>query len=352
MLSNQDQSSAESGPSSGLWRAPVWESPARLGWQVRYSDVVFTEPPYAVVQVTPVFPGCHPDLFERGIVWDPFALLEAARRPGGHQVLTADCGYAPDVYIEELVQVSHPDVDTIVWELDLQGLRPALDVAVTGGAQDGFVRLVFARDAFEADLRALLGEVQTRARAPVPLDELAQAYDWDAMGWGQAARAHLAVGEFEPDLKGRALEGLLALDVGAAWPREPVWPPGTVVAFGYFEGVTGHTLLRVNGLPPEPAWPGWFFPRWEAMNAFRRWVNWTVREFSGPASLQPIGRDAHRANLRFLRHEADSKACHDAGRRLAQVLQATLHEGCTAPGVTVRYVECPLAAGGLPEARP
>jgi len=38
--------------------------------------------------------------------------------------------------------------------------------------------------------------------------------------------------------------------------------------------------------------------------------------------------------------------------RLAQVLQATLREGRTAPGVTVAYVECPLAAGALPEITP
>lgn len=345
MLSNQDQSDADGMP----WREPVWQAPARLGWQVRYTDVVFADPAYALMQATPVFAGCHPKLFERGIVWDPLVLLKAARKPGAHYVLTADCGYGPDAYIEEAVLVSHPDAHTIVWELDLQGLRPALDEAVTGAAPDGFVRLVFERESFEADLRALLRELQARAAAPVPIGELTQTFDWAATGLDQATLAKLPVGELEPDVNGLALETLQALDADAAWQREPVWPAGTVVEFGYFEGALGHDLIRIDGELLRSGWPGWFFPRWEALHAFRTWVQWTTREASWPPAARAANGTARRANLRFLRQEADRAACHAAGRRLAEVMQACLAEGDTAPGVVVRYVACPLAAGSLPE---
>ena len=347
MLSNQDQSGARSVP----WREPVWQAPARLGWRVRYTEVVFADPAYALMQATPVFPGCHPKVFERGIVWDPLALLEAARRPGGHDVLTADCGYAPDVHIEDAVRVSHPDAHTIVWELDLNGLRPALDEAVTGDAEDGFIRLVFEREAFEADLRALLRELQAKAAAPVPLEELTQAYDWGVTGLDQATLANLPVGEFEPDSNGLALETLQALDPDAVWPREPIWPAGTLVEFGYFEGASGHELMRINGEVLRPGWPGWFFPRWEALHAFRIWVQWTTCEVSWPPAAHAANWTAHRANLRFLRQEADRAPCHAAGRRLAEVMQACLTEGDTAPEVAVRYVECPLAADAVPQGK-
>ncbi len=54
------------------------------------------------------------DWVERSIVWDIFALIDSINRPGAYQVLTADCGYAPDVYIEERALVSHPDNNTMV----------------------------------------------------------------------------------------------------------------------------------------------------------------------------------------------------------------------------------------------
>ena len=49
------------------------------------------------------------------------------------------------------------------------------------------------------------------------------------------------------------------------------------------------------------------------------------------------------ANRFFLLHEADRARCHAAGRHLAEVVQRGYAEGETAPGVMVRYVECPLA---------
>ncbi len=292
------------------WRAPVWQATARLRWQAGCRAVEPADAPQALMRVTPVFPGCHPALFERGIVWDPAALREAARRPGGHQVLVVG-GHGPERRIEDSVRVSHPDARTIVWELDLQRLGVALDEAVAGTAQDGFIRLLFDRNTYEADLRVLWREVQAHDGAPVPGDE-----------------------------------GLIA------WPREPVWPANTRVEFGYFEDAAGPALMRVNGKLERATWPGWNFPRWEAMHAFRRWLDWTALDASWPPKPQASGRDGRCASLRYLRQEADRTPCHDAGRRLARVLQTCLNEAATAPGVTVNYVECPLAAGPVAQAGP
>jgi len=292
------------------WRAPVWQAPARLGWEWRRDHTERSDAPQALMRVTPVFPGCHPALFERGIVWDPAALREAARRAGGHQVLVVG-GHGPERRIEDSVRVSHPDARTIVWELDLQRLGVALDEAVAGTAQDGFIRLLFDRNTYEADLRELWREVQAHVGAPVPGDD-----------------------------------GLIA------WPREPVWPANTRVEFGYFEDAAGPALMRVNGKLERATWPGWNFPRWEAMHAFRRWLDWTALDASWPPKPQASGRDGRCASLRYLRQEADRTPCHDAGRRLARVLQTCLNEAATAPGVTVTYVECPLAAGPVAQAGP
>lgn len=290
------------------WRAPVWQAPARLGWEWRRDHTERSDAPQALMRVTPVFPGCHPALFERGIVWDPAALREAARRPGGHQVLVVG-GHGAERRIEDSVRVSHPDARTIVWELDLQRLGVALDEAVAGTAQDGFIRLLFDRNTYEADLRELLHEVQAHDGAPVPGDD-----------------------------------GLIA------WPREPVWPANTRVEFGYFEDAAGPALMRVNGKLERATWPGWNFPRWEAMHAFRRWLDWTALDASWPPKPQASGRDGRCASLRYLRQEADRTPCHDAGRRLARVLQTCLNEATTAPGVAVTYVECPLVAGPMAQA--
>ena len=292
------------------WRAPVWQAPARLGWEWRRDHTERSDAPQALMRVTPVFPGCHPALFERGIVWDPAALREAARRPGGHQVLVVR-GHGLETRIEDSVRVSHPDARTIVWELDLQRLGVALDESVAGSAQDGFVRLLFDRDTYEADLRELWREVKARDGAPVP--------------GGDAAAA-------------------------VAASREPVWPPNTRVEFGYFEDAAGPALMRVNGKLERATWPGWNFPRWEAMQAFRRWLDWTTLDASWPPKPQASGRGGRGTSLRYLRQEADRTPCHDAGRRLARVLQTCLNEAATAPGVTVNYVECPLVAAPVAQA--
>ena len=62
---------------------PVIVLAARIGWRIRFSEILFEDPPCQVLQAMPVFPGCSDKLTERGIVWDAFALVEAPKRAGG-----------------------------------------------------------------------------------------------------------------------------------------------------------------------------------------------------------------------------------------------------------------------------
>jgi hypothetical protein len=209
---------------------------SRIGWQIHYSEIIFCDPPCLVLQAIPEFAGGGNDLAERGIVWDVFALIESIKQPGAHQVLTADCGYAPDVYIEESVLVSHPDNNTVIWELDIAGLRPALDKTLTGD-HEGFVRLVFAREHYEADIRALLRALQQAGRDPIPVTMLDSCtHGLQRLLAGYPACDSLPVDELEPNIEGMALERLLELDADESWPRTPLRPAGTLIESGFFPG--------------------------------------------------------------------------------------------------------------------
>lgn len=198
---------------------PALTLPSRIGWQIHYSEIIFDDPPCLVLQAVPKFAGGGNDLAERGIVWDVFALIESIKQPGAHQVLTADCGYASDVYIEERVLISHPDHNTVVWELNIAGLRPALDKTLIGD-HEGFVRLVFVREQYEADIRALVRALQQAGRDPVPVTALdSRTHGLQRLLADYPACDSLPVDELEPDIKGMALERLLELDANEPWPR-------------------------------------------------------------------------------------------------------------------------------------
>ncbi len=201
---------------------PVLTLPSRIGWQIHYSEIIFDDPPYLVMQALPDFPGGADDWAERGIVWDVFALIDSIKRPGEYQVLTADCGYAPDVYIEERVLISHPDSNTVVWELDIAGLRPALDESLID-ANKGFVRLVFTREQYEADIRRLVKTLQQAGRGPVSVTALdSRTQGLNHLLANYSACDSLPVDELEPNVEGgMALERLLELDADEPWPRAP-----------------------------------------------------------------------------------------------------------------------------------
>lgn len=323
-------------------RSPVLSLVGRIGWAARFLEVIFDDPPYLVLQAIPVFPGCSDQLDKRGIVWDVFALMDSVIRPGAHQVLTCDCGYAPDADLHEAVLVSHPDEDTVVWELDIAGLRPALDAAFHNDTC-GFVRLVFARDEYEADIRALLRELQRYGSTPMATRDLAA----DVFGVEELRALYpgldwICADTLEPDTKGLALERLLELDAEAPWTREAIWPPGTLVEFGFFKLGDGHELIRLNGQLSCLTWPGWYFTRWEVLAAFKAWLFYVQRAFvlgRIDSFAEVVGK-----NEFVLLSEAGRLACHASGRRLAAIMQVSLDEGKTAPGVIVRYCECDLHA--------
>lgn len=316
---------------------PSVNMPARLGWHAEYTEVVYSDPPYLVLQAIPVFPRCSPLLAERGIVWDIFSLIDSAKQPGAHALLNSDCGYAPDSGLNESILVSHPDDRTIIWELDINGLRPALDDAMTDGI--GFVRLRFSREEYEADIRAMVRDLKERGEATVAVDAVKEICDLDYMRQAYPDAKSIQVGLFEPEMKGMELEKLLEIDPDAEFEREPIFPRGADVELGYFDKGDGHEFVIVNG-QVDRCWWGRYITRWQALAAFHSWLSFTC-----PGCVLPegISRPApEERNRRFLLRESDRAPCHEAGRHLARVMQNCVDEGDSAPGVTVRYRECPL----------
>lgn len=332
-------SSAASG--RGDYQPPAIELPGLIGWCSKYTGLVFADPPYLVLQATPVFSGCHQRLADRGVVWDPLELWESCARPGAHFLLTCTCGYAPDAGLEEAVLVSHPDARTVVWELDVPGLRPALDEARL--PRDGFVRLVFRREDYEARVSDMLRELRDWATRPNNPSDLLNVYGLEHLRTDYPNLQTVQVDALEPDVRGGALEDLLDLDIDSPRRRIPIWPRGTVIDLGFFEAGDGHELMAVDGEPLKATWPSMYFTRWEALAAFRSWLAMVHRTWSLPAGfVRSPGRN------RFVLLQASDRArCHAAGRRLAQVLAECWGEGETAPGVRVRYVERDLSVASV-----
>jgi hypothetical protein len=319
---------------------PFLERPARLGWRTRYAGICFADPPSVTLHATPVFPLCHPDLIARGIVWDSFSLLDSLARPGAYWMLTCTCGIAEDAGLTKPIFVSHPDRQRIVWELDLKGLAPALEDRLTG--TDGFLRLTFARDEYASDLRALIGELRERASNPVTIEALAETDGVEGLQEDYSHLASFQVEELEPGIDGMELERLLDLDPETLPAQAPLWPPGTLIEFGFFAVIYGHELMRVNGEVPRPSsWVPRYFTRWDAWVAFHQWLDLVQRGFWLGHHGCIVSPESEK-NRFFLLHEADRARCHAAGRHLAEVVQRGYAEGETAPGVMVRYVECPL----------
>ncbi|MGZ0018965.1 hypothetical protein [Nitrosomonas sp. wSCUT-2] len=331
---------------------PALTLPSRIGGQIHYSEIIFDDPPHLILQAVPDFAGSGNDLAGRGIVWDVFALIDSIKRPGGHQVLTADCGYAPDVYLEERVLISHPDSNTVVWELDIVGLHPALDKTLTGD-RVGYVRLEFAREQYEADIRALVKALQQAGRGPVSVTALdSRTHGLNHLLADYPACDSLPVDELEPNVEGgMALERLLELDADEPWPRTPLWPAGARIEFGFFPGKSGHELMRINGEYSGCRWPSHYFTSWKVIIAFRSWLSYAHRAYvfdpdrklPFATSLPRTGPITHGTDIDpndfVLLHASDRQRCHDAGRRFAAMFQASLQEGETAPDVTVRYCE-------------
>lgn len=194
---------------------------ARVGWRVRF-EVIFDTPPYLVMQAKPVFPGANSKPADPEIVWAVFALVEAAQQPGAYWLITCSCGYAFDAEIEQPVRVSHSDPETIIWEIDIPGLRPIL-AEQFAGVVEGFIRLVFARAEYEADVRNRPRELQACVRAPIAVAALADdVVHVTHLRREQPVLDRMPVEVFEPDGDGTEIEALRAFDIDAPWPHAVV----------------------------------------------------------------------------------------------------------------------------------
>ncbi len=281
---------------------PWLSAPARLGWELvktpNYFEPPEVKPDGQVLQFRPALQGGL-DLAGKfpDITLDLSALIESAQKPGGYFVINCSCGCADDAGIMEMIFVSHPDANTIFWELDLEGLKSAWEQESWIPDEPGFLRLTFRRDEYEADLRSMVVEVQ-QANAVLEVDEL-QPGDY------------------------RAVEAILNFNIAAPFTRQPVLPPGSELQFRF----EGSECCWLNGSPFRN-WPGRLFPRWRVNRAFKIWIGFVERGYASKDLY-------HKINYFYLLDEANRDACDAAGVALATALQAAFDEGATAPRVRV-----------------
>ncbi len=314
-------------------RAPVFEVPARLGWRLRHGEIMLDpDAPILTYSLTPIFSGCADKLALSDIVWNLWALMDSVRRPGAHDILTCVCGYPPDAHLEEAVLVSHPDDETVVWELDIQGLKPALAEVPTD--LEGFVRLVFRRPEYEADIRAMLREVRRVQGASLPVTDLVEVHGYGFLVEYHPEIRHVVADLFEPTVHGDDDGAAFArLDAEADWPREPLFPPGARVEIGFF----GDAFYMVDGRASH-VWIERWFTRWAVLDAYRQWDDPFVRAFALPRIYPGMKAPAGVARNEFvLLPGRDIETCHRAGEAFAAALQHAFLEGSTAPDVSVRY---------------
>lgn len=315
-------------------RAPIFEVPARLGWRLNYGDIIFyPDAPAVICSMTPIFPGCSDNLVARGIVWDIGALLASVRRPGAHHILNCECGYPPDAELNEAVLVSHPDDETVVWELDIKGLLPALDDWLS--VYEGFIRLIFSRQDYEADMRAMLREVQRTAQGNVAVSCLSGAYDHDYLVANYPKLEHIGVDYFEPTRHGDLdWEEWVEKGADGTWPRVPILPAGSRLEIGFF----GEHLYRLDG-QVQHDWLGRWFTRWTVLDAYRQWLEPVGRAFALPMLIPDMKASAGvDPNVFVLFPGQDAELCHRAGEAFAAALRRSFLEGATAPEVTVCYL--------------
>ena len=267
----------------------------RLGYRLAFRPVD-ADPPAQDVRLVPVFPEVRPDIGEATeIVWDLPQLCESIRRPGGYDVVNCACGLGDHSNLTSLAFVAHPDNDTVVWEIDIPGHRPALDERWQEAS--GFLRLMFLRADYEADIRAMLDAVVT------------------------AGTPELLIDEYEPGRGGCAWEHLQELAAANQWSRLPILRPGSVLEFQ----IMRNRFLLLDGKPGNMYAPR-LFTRWSVSAAFNRWTDFFL-----------MGRDLE---------ENQRGACDEAGEAFVAALRDSFAEGNVAPDVIVRYLTTarPVAA--------
>lgn len=296
--------------SDKLHLEPLLILPARLGWKLDrpfiYGDGGDKPPTEQMLKFLPALDcglylaGEHGD-----IVLDLKRLFDSVHRPGGYFLLTCECGIADDADIHELIFVQHLPPDKIVWELDIQGLRSALAKETWLTHQDGYVRLIFERSQYVADLRRMVVEVQ-QANKELELYEVAGSGDYGFV------------------------EELLAFDLDVPIVAEPVLPPESRLEFR----MEGHAVCWLDGKRLS-RWPTYLFPSWSVNQAFKKWIGFVHRGFAIKDSAQPL-----EANRFYLLDKQSRMACDAAGNELASMLQRSIDESGNSPQVTVSYSPC------------
>ncbi len=285
---------------------PLLALPARLGWEL-VSTPIFgsagsNQPSAQNIRFLPALDcGLYLAGEYQDIVLDLAALLESARKPGGYFLLNCECGYPDDADIHELIFVQHPTPDSIVWELDVQGLRSALSKETWLTHQNGYVRLIFERKQYETDLRRMVLEVKQ-------------------------AHASLELNEVAPNDYGFT-EFILTFDQDEPFVAEPILPPGSHLEFGF----EGSELCWING----NRWDGWptrLFPCWQVNQAFKAWVRFVQRGFAIKDGAQSL-----ETNHFYLLDENSRAACDMAGYALAEQLQACIARNVNQPEIVVSY---------------
>lgn len=262
---------------------------ARLGFRLAF-QTIHAEPPWQIARLIPEFPEVYPEIEEKtDIVWDLPQLCESIRKPGGYHMLNCSCGLSDHAGLKGLAFIAHPDDETVVWEIDIPDHRPALHERWEGDA--GFLRLIFNRAEYEADVRAMLAAVLSTGSPELPVEEYA------------------------PDNhRGEAYEWLQSRAAANDWSRQPVFPPGSVLEFR-----PGQWDVLLDGKPLREYTPR-LFTRWSVMQAHHRWTR----------------RYWHDGQYRI----DDPVACDEAGHEFVAALRESFEEGRTSPDTVVAYRPC------------
>lgn len=293
--------------------APLLTLPARLGWKLGrsfiYGDATSNQPTEQELKFIPVL-ECGLKLAGKleDIVLDLKALIASAVQPGGYYLLNCECGYPDDCEIDEMIFVHHPNEHSIVWELDVQGLRSVLIKEDWLTHQSGYVQLVFDREQYEADLRRMVVEVKQEYA-------ILELYG-------------LAPNDYE------FTEHLLVSDVNLPFVVEPLLPPGSHLEFR----LEGSELCWLDGKKLN-RWPTYLFPCWQVNQAFKEWIEFVQRGFSIKDAVQTL-----ETNHFYLLDENSRAACDAAGDDLVKKLRACVNQGINFPDITVSYSSCALSA--------
>ena len=145
-----------------------------LDWQFCFDDLRHSDPPSISIDLLPIFTGYDPAINEDAcIVWDLHALVKSAQRPGKYYLVNCECGYAPCSEIYAGFHVTHPNAETVVWEIDTHILHNLLAPEFRTETPH-FLRLVFTRNDYEEKIFQLITAVQHYIATPFAVCDLPQ----------------------------------------------------------------------------------------------------------------------------------------------------------------------------------